>query len=742
MSNPNQEQPKVSLLLYIAGLLVTLSGLYAINYGLEDTNFAILSYSLAVVGYIFSYILRVRQISLRTVQVPLLVCIVLLVLANISGNGIGWMLPSGPKDNYALGVKLFIAWIAIVHTFLLTTNSSVLLACVPSMSLLALICTFNSDNELQNAFLVFISAATFMMVHENYLRTHMAVSTGKIVRSNSNLLSKTLLSGQIQLTAVCLLGSLILANIIAIPIRTIGQSLFDPGNITSNNTTMPKSPLSIMPTLNVSEQNVFELAVGPTPEIDTPLMRVYCERGLYWRGTTFSRYTGSSFENPWYDQASVKGIQEDDSSQVKKWKEFADPAAATFTGGLQSFNIPQSQYELPVAEMLDSKKMQQRFTVLGGVFSSLYGAAAITKVKSVMPAIYVNSAGAVLGTVASNTVYEVQSQVPTQNVLLLSSASSKPEDIPQAIRDNYLQLPDDKPEDETQLKNQVGLLLRGKKNNYEKVITLKNYISEHCKYNLQSAPAPRSHDVVAWFLFVKREGYCDSFAAALTVLCRYAGIPSRMASGFLSGDLEMDGSYLVRQKHKHVWTEVFFPHIGWEAFDATEGTIDISNHNNVTQRRFPNFGAWLTSHGLLPPALLTAFVILLGYVLRTELIGRFKSRSNTAQQEMMRALTNQQIVAVYTQTSLLLSKHGLTRLVQQTPDEYAVFVARKTSQILPPLSVELARLTALYSRFRYGKDIATDADIREARESASTIQTMLQASSAKEFKAAHEAVPI
>lgn len=737
MITPNQDKRPVSLLLYIAGLCVTLSGLFALNYELEDANFSMLSYSLVIVGYVFSYFLRVRQISLHTVQVPLFISVVLLVLANISANGMGWLQPAGTGDHSALGLKMLIAWIAIIHAFLLTSDSSVLFACVPGMTLLALVSTINSANAIQNAFILFIGAATFMMVHENSLRTHPTVPTGKIVRRD-----RSLLRGQLQLTAVCLISSILLAHIIAVPIRSIGQSLFDPASFTTNNSAIPKPPLIAMPNLNVSEQNVLELAAGPTTETDTPLMRVRSDRGLNWRGTTFSKYTGTSFENPWYDKTLIQGVQEDNSSQSKKWNEFSDPAAATFTGSLQTYTIPASRDDLPVSDMLDSQQTQQQITIFSGVFSSLYGAASITQVKTIIPALYINSAGAILGSVPANTVYEVQSQVPTRNPELLRSASSKPEDVPKNIQENYLQLPEDKPADEALLQNQVEALLRGKKNNYDKVLTLKNFISEHCKYNLQSSRAPRGRDIVAWFLFDKREGYCDSFAAALTVLCRYAKIPARMASGFLTGDMEADGTYLVRQKHKHVWTEVFFPHIGWETFDATEGTIDISTHNNIVQRRTPDFGAWLTSHGLLPPILLTIFVILLGYVIQTELLGRLRPRSAVAQIELMRPQTNQQIAVVYSQTVRLLTKRGLPRLIQQTPDEYAAFVGRKTSEVMPPLTLELFRLTALYSRFSYGKDIATDADIKEAREAASSIQTMLQITSAKEFIAAHQAVSI
>ena len=67
------------------------------------------------------------------------------------------------------------------------------------------------------------------------------------------------------------------------------------------------------------------------------------------------------------------------------------------------------------------------------------------------------------------------------------------------------------------LKTLADQLTQGKSNNFDKVDAMKTYIAARCKYNLQSPSGPRDRDIVAWFLFDKQEGYCDSFAAALTV---------------------------------------------------------------------------------------------------------------------------------------------------------------------------------------------------------------------------------
>ncbi len=71
------------------------------------------------------------------------------------------------------------------------------------------------------------------------------------------------------------------------------------------------------------------------------------------------------------------------------------------------------------------------------------------------------------------------------------------------------------------------------------------------------------------FLFVKRAGFCEHYAAGLTLLLRAAGIPARVATGYLGGEWSDVGKYLiVRQSDAHAWTEGW---IGgrWVTLDAT-----------------------------------------------------------------------------------------------------------------------------------------------------------------------------
>jgi len=91
------------------------------------------------------------------------------------------------------------------------------------------------------------------------------------------------------------------------------------------------------------------------------------------------------------------------------------------------------------------------------------------------------------------------------------------------------------------------------------------------RYTL-SDPAPSIRE----FLFRKRAGYCEHYAAGLSLLLRGAGIPSRVAAGYLGGEWNEVGKYLiVRQSDAHAWVEAW---IGgrWVTLDATPPPADSS----------------------------------------------------------------------------------------------------------------------------------------------------------------------
>ena len=72
------------------------------------------------------------------------------------------------------------------------------------------------------------------------------------------------------------------------------------------------------------------------------------------------------------------------------------------------------------------------------------------------------------------------------------------------------------------------------------------------------------------FMFGSKSGYCEHFASAFAYLMRAAGIPARIVVGYLGGEHNSYGNYLiVKQYHAHAWVEVFMEKQGWIRVDPT-----------------------------------------------------------------------------------------------------------------------------------------------------------------------------
>ncbi len=72
------------------------------------------------------------------------------------------------------------------------------------------------------------------------------------------------------------------------------------------------------------------------------------------------------------------------------------------------------------------------------------------------------------------------------------------------------------------------------------------------------------------FLFQRRLGFCEHYAAAFATLMRLSGVPARVVTGYLGGEYnELGQFFLVRQADAHAWCEVWLPGTGWERVDPT-----------------------------------------------------------------------------------------------------------------------------------------------------------------------------
>ncbi|MEZ4235717.1 MAG: transglutaminaseTgpA domain-containing protein [Myxococcota bacterium] len=108
----------------------------------------------------------------------------------------------------------------------------------------------------------------------------------------------------------------------------------------------------------------------------------------------------------------------------------------------------------------------------------------------------------------------------------------------------------------------------------ERVARLADYLRGGYAYTRRPADAGAEEPLGA-FLFERRAGHCEYFAAALAVMARTVGVPARVVNGFVGGEVDPRTGWLsVRRYDAHAWVEVHDG--GWIVFDATPGPVAVA----------------------------------------------------------------------------------------------------------------------------------------------------------------------
>ena len=140
---------------------------------------------------------------------------------------------------------------------------------------------------------------------------------------------------------------------------------------------------------------------------------------------------------------------------------------------------------------------------------------------------------------------------------------------PPGVLAEYTALPVDFPEEIRALAKQT---IGPARTPYEAARRIENFLRANHAFSLDPPPAPPRKDAVAAFLFDQRAGYFDQFASAMAVMLRSAGIPARVATGFVLDPADVDSktkAYMVSEIRAWAWPEVYFPGLGWVEFNPT-----------------------------------------------------------------------------------------------------------------------------------------------------------------------------
>ena len=173
--------------------------------------------------------------------------------------------------------------------------------------------------------------------------------------------------------------------------------------------------------------------------------------------------------------------------------------------------------------------------------------------------------GDLYGVLVDAGAYRVDSLLPVVNEADLRTSG---QEYPEWILDRYLALPDSIPDRVLALARD---LTATELTPYDRAIAIERYLRRF-PYTLDIPSPPTDRDLVDYFLFDLRRGYCDYYATAMVVLARAAGLPARLVTGYATGTYdEAQERYVVTEAEAHAWAEIYFPGYGWSEFEPTAG---------------------------------------------------------------------------------------------------------------------------------------------------------------------------
>jgi transglutaminase-like putative cysteine protease len=165
-------------------------------------------------------------------------------------------------------------------------------------------------------------------------------------------------------------------------------------------------------------------------------------------------------------------------------------------------------------------------------------------------------------------VYSVESTIPTATPAQLRSLGPMSR-IPRGSPcQRLLQLPETLPQRDRDLAARIDR--RAEANTTPSWPS--GWLQTNTRYDLTVPREPEGVDAVDQFLFVTQRGFCEHIAAAMAVLLRADGIPTRVVTGYGPGERNpFTGYYEVRNADAHAWVEVYYPGYGWVPYDPTFG---------------------------------------------------------------------------------------------------------------------------------------------------------------------------
>ena len=187
---------------------------------------------------------------------------------------------------------------------------------------------------------------------------------------------------------------------------------------------------------------------------------------------------------------------------------------------------------------------------------------------------------------------------PIDNVISYRLESSprhrNTEPLPLPVRRLDLALPRDRNPRTIELAHQLRAAAR---DDHAYVQAVLDYLQNNgFEYTL--TPATLGANSIDDLLFSTHQGFCGHYASAFTTLMRAGGVPAHVVTGYLGGEWNRIGGYLlVRQSNAHAWTEVWLDDVGWTRVDPTAVVAPDKLHNDMDDAVAAADGSGRHAHG-------------------------------------------------------------------------------------------------------------------------------------------------
>ncbi len=134
------------------------------------------------------------------------------------------------------------------------------------------------------------------------------------------------------------------------------------------------------------------------------------------------------------------------------------------------------------------------------------------------------------------------------------------------VYSHYLQVPSSTKEELLNWAERVGISA----DSATLVGDIQQAVLTSAEYNLEAEEYPADVDVEIYFLTEAREGICQHFASAATLLYRVFGIPARYTVGFTTTVKNGTVTELYTD-NAHAWVEIYVDGLGWIPIEVTPG---------------------------------------------------------------------------------------------------------------------------------------------------------------------------